>query len=68
MLVKGKLVVKLPRDRVDALVDLRDGERFDAGMGKPIREWFALSPTSTRQWRLWPEKRWSSSAESPNPS
>ena len=29
MLVKGKLVVKLPRSRVDALIASGDGERFD---------------------------------------
>lgn len=50
MLVKGKLVVKLPRDQVDALVDSGEGERFDAGKGKPMREWFALSPTSNKRW------------------
>jgi TfoX/Sxy family transcriptional regulator of competence genes len=50
MLVKGRLVVKLPRDQVDGLVDSGDGERFDAGKGKPMREWFALSPTSNKRW------------------
>ncbi|MHB8613916.1 MAG: hypothetical protein ACYDAL_16065 [Candidatus Dormibacteraceae bacterium] len=50
MLVRGKLIVKLARERVDALVDTGEGERFDAGKGKPMREWFALSPTSTKQW------------------
>ena len=50
MLVKGNLVVKLSRERVDALVNSGDGERFDAGKGKPMREWLALSPTSKKQW------------------
>ena len=50
MLVNGKLVVKLPRDQVDALVDSGEGERFDAGKGKPMHEWFALSPTSNKRW------------------
>jgi TfoX/Sxy family transcriptional regulator of competence genes len=50
MLVKGRLVVKLPRDQVDAFVDSGDGERFDAGKGKPMREWFALAPTSNKPW------------------
>lgn len=51
MLVKGKLVVKLPRARVDALVESGEGGRFDAGKGKPMAEWFALSPTSSKRWR-----------------
>ena len=50
MLVRGTLVLKLPRARVDELVDSGAGTRFDAGKGKPMREWFALSSTSTRPW------------------
>ena len=50
MLVRGELVLKLPRARVDELVDGGDGTRFDAGKGKPMREWFVLSPTSKKQW------------------
>lgn len=50
MLVRNELVLKLPRPRVDELVDQGDGTRFDAGKGKPMREWFALSPTSKKQW------------------
>jgi TfoX/Sxy family transcriptional regulator of competence genes len=51
MLVRGRLVVKLPRGRVDELVESGEGERFDAGKGKPMREWFVLSPTSKKQWQ-----------------
>ena len=50
MLVRGKLVLKLPRARVDALVDSGDGERFDAGKGRPMAEWFVLSPASSKRW------------------
>jgi hypothetical protein len=50
MLVRGELVLKLPGDRVDALVDSGDGKRFDAGKGRPMHEWIALSPTSRKAW------------------
>jgi hypothetical protein len=51
MLVRGKLVVKLPKSRVDALVASRDGERFDPrGDGRPMKEWVAVEPTSDEDW------------------
>ena len=50
MLVRGRLVVKLPARRVDDLVQHGEGERFDAGKSRPMREWLALDPSSTMDW------------------
>jgi hypothetical protein len=50
MLVRGRLVVKLPRARVDALVSAGEGIRFDANKGTPMREWLSLDPVSRVDW------------------
>lgn len=50
MLVRGNLVVKIPRDRVDALVTSGDGERFDSGGGRVMKEWLTLKPDSRQDW------------------
>ncbi|MFF4503570.1 hypothetical protein [Streptomyces sp. NPDC001401] len=50
MLVRGRLVVKLPKERVNALVDAGEGDNFDANKGTPMKEWFTLSPESALDW------------------
>ena len=50
MLVRGRLVVKLPAERVDALIAGGDGVRFDANKGTPMKEWFSLDPESGLPW------------------
>ncbi len=50
MLVRGRLVLKLPKARVDGLVESGDGDRFDANKGKPMKEWLALDPGSALGW------------------
>jgi TfoX/Sxy family transcriptional regulator of competence genes len=50
MVVRGHLVVKLPKDRVDELVESGDGVRFDANKGKPMKEWLTLDADSTLEW------------------
>jgi hypothetical protein len=42
MLVKGDLVVKLPRERVEQMVSSSSGRRFDPGHGRLMREWVAI--------------------------
>ena len=50
MFVRGRLVLKLPADRVDALVAAGEGVRFDANKGTPMREWLSLDPESALDW------------------
>ncbi len=50
MLVKGRLVVKLPRQRVDALVGAGGGERFVPGHGRAMKEWLAVDPARGEDW------------------
>lgn len=42
MLSRGKFVAKLPRQRVDELVKAGQGERFDPGHGRLMKEWVAV--------------------------
>ena len=42
MLVKGQLVVKLPRQRVDALIAAGQGLPFDSGKGRIMKEWLVV--------------------------
>ncbi|SRR5258708_11320302 len=47
---KGRFVVKLPRQRVDALIAAGEGEHFDPGHGRVMKEWLTLEPTTQEQW------------------
>ncbi len=50
MFVRGQLVLKLPKARVDELVDAGHGVRFDANKGTPMKEWLALAADSPQPW------------------
>jgi DNA-binding transcriptional ArsR family regulator len=45
---KGKFVVKLPKERVDALVASGQGAYFDPGRGKRMKEWVSIPAGKTR--------------------
>ena len=50
MLVRGRLVLKLPAGRVTALIRSGNGIAFDANKGIPMREWLSLDPDSGLNW------------------
>jgi TfoX/Sxy family transcriptional regulator of competence genes len=42
MFSRGKFVAKLPKERVDEIVSAGEGERFNPGHGRLMKEWVAL--------------------------
>ncbi len=50
MLTRGQLVVKLPRDRVKALIDSRAGSPFTADKDRPMREWLTVAENNEDTW------------------
>jgi len=50
MFVRGRLVLKLPAERVGELVASGEGVRFDANKGTPMKEWLSLDPESGLPW------------------
>ncbi|MBA3552526.1 MAG: hypothetical protein H0W27_06620 [Actinobacteria bacterium] len=51
MLVRGELVAKLPRERVDRLVVSGSGARFDPGHGRVMKEWVSTPARHGSQWK-----------------
>lgn len=51
MLVNGELVVRVPKARVDDLVDAGIGRRFEPSPGRVMKEWLSLPPTASRRWK-----------------
>jgi TfoX/Sxy family transcriptional regulator of competence genes len=48
MVVRGRLVVKLPKARVDELVARGDGRRFEPGPGRVMKEWLTFTGEESR--------------------
>lgn len=49
MFGRGRLVVKLPKDRVDELVGAKKCKRFEPGHGRMMKEW-ATFETGEPEW------------------
>jgi hypothetical protein len=56
MLVRGRLVVKLPRSVVHDLVASGAGTRFDANRGRPMKEWVCLTSETWCDWLRYAEE------------
>ena len=50
MLVRGRLVLKLPTNQISEMVAAGAGEHFDANKGTPMKEWLSLDPQSAEPW------------------
>lgn len=50
MLVRGHVVVKLPKARVTEPVAAGEGGHFDANKGTPMKEWFMVDDSSGLSW------------------
>jgi hypothetical protein len=68
MFVRGQLVLKLPKGRVDELVEGGQGVRFDANKGTPMKEWLALGNDSPESWPTLAEEALEFVAAGPKPA
>ena len=50
MLYKGDLVIKLPRERVDALAKSAVGKPFEPSTGRVMKEWISVGPNQQSRW------------------
>lgn len=54
----GRLLIKLPVERVKALVEAKLGEPFSTGPGRVKKEWVTVGPSYLEEWlRLSEEAR-----------
>ncbi len=46
----GGLVLKLPANRIDALIESNGADRFERGQGTPMREWIVMPASTSANW------------------
>jgi hypothetical protein len=49
-LSRGRLLLKLPKARVDDLIDAGKGAPFSTGADRVKKEWVTLAPTTEADW------------------
>ena len=50
MVSRSRLVLKLPQRRVAELIGSGGGDSYDAGKGRPLKEWVSLDPERQEDW------------------
>ncbi|MEW1820858.1 hypothetical protein AB0323_08720 [Arthrobacter sp. NPDC080031] len=58
MISGGRLVVKLPRQRVETLIGTGVGAPFDAGKGRAMREWLTVIADDEESWLALAHEAW----------
>ena len=56
MFMKGDLIVKLPEERVSEIIASGDGEPYDPGTGKPMKNWVLITETRRELWIKYSEE------------
>ena len=56
MFMKGDLIVKLPENRVKEIIDTGDGEPFDPGTGKPMKNRVLIPARKKDMWIKYSEE------------
>ncbi len=49
-ITKGRLLVKLPKDEVAALIAAKRGAAFSTGGGRVMKEWVTLGAEDQEKW------------------
>jgi hypothetical protein len=53
---RGQFAVKLPTERVDALVAAGRGAHFEPSHGRPMKQWFVAGAALEESWLLLAEE------------